>query len=103
MLNAARTGLVRRCLLISGYFLGAALALLPLLTQAQSQSNIQYTYDAAGNVIGVTRSSTAMPDLTVSNLSVGVISAVGNGSYTIQVTFKVNNIGNAPAVATWYD
>jgi YD repeat-containing protein len=102
-LSAARVGRPPRCLLIlSGCFLGAALAILPVLTHAQTQSEIQYTYDAAGRVIGVTRASNK-PDLTVSNLSVGTISQVCNGSFTIPVTFKVNNIGTATAVATWYD
>jgi hypothetical protein len=43
------------------------------------------------------------PDLTVSNLNVGTIVKNGNGSYSIPVTFQVNNIGGSPAVASWYD
>jgi hypothetical protein len=71
---------------------------------AQSPSQIQYIYDAAGNLIQVTRSAvTPQPDLTVSNLSVGVITRNYNNSFNIPVTFQVNNAGTAAAVATWYD
>ena len=71
---------------------------------AQSQSQFQYIYDAAGSVTQITRSDvTPKPDLTISNVSVGAITANINGSYNIPVTFQVNNIGNATAAATWYD
>jgi hypothetical protein len=76
---------------------------VPLPAQAQVQSEVQYTYDAAGNVIGVTRTSAPKPDLTVTNLSVGIITAVGNGSFSFPVTYQVNNVGSATAVASWYD
>ncbi len=70
----------------------------------QSQSQFQYVYDAAGNLIQVTKSAvTPKPDLTISNLAVGVISLNGNGSFNIPVTFRVNNIGSSSALATWYD
>lgn len=60
------------------FLVGGVLAMLALAVQAQSQSNYEYTYDAAGKVIGVIRLSTPMPDLTVDNLSLGVISANTN-------------------------
>ncbi len=102
-LDAARAGLLQRCLLILGrYFLGAAFAMAPMLSAAQSQS-VQYTYDAAGRLVGVTNGSVSLPDLTVSNLTVGAITSPGNGSYSIPVTFQVNNIGTGLAVAAWYD
>ncbi|HTR58587.1 MAG TPA: hypothetical protein VMM27_10455 [Casimicrobiaceae bacterium] len=80
------------------------LALATQLAIAQAQPEILYTYDAAGNLIGVTRTTTAnKPDLTVTNLSIGVITAVGDGSFRFPVTFDVNNVGGATAVASWYD
>ena len=103
-LRAAQAGWApRRLLILSTYLLGAWLPTVPLPAYAQAQSEIQYMYDAAGNVIGVTRTSAPKPDLTVSNTSVGLITAVGDGSFRFPVTFQVNNIGNATAVATWYD
>ncbi len=49
---------------------------------AQSQSQFQYIYDAAGSVTQITRSDvTPKPDLTISNVSVGAITANINGSY----------------------
>ncbi len=41
--------------------------------------------------------------MTVSNVSVGAIVKNGNGSYSIPVSFQVNNIGGSTALATWYD
>jgi hypothetical protein len=93
----------RRLLLLGTYLLGAWLLTVPLPAQAQAQSEIQYTYDAAGNVIGVTRTSAPKPDLTVTNLSVGIITAVGNGSFSFPVAYQVNNVGSTTAVASWYD
>ena len=70
----------------------------------QTQSRVQYTYDAAGNLIQVTRSAvTPKPDLAITNLAVGVISFNANGSFNVPVTFQVNNIGTSAALATWYD
>lgn len=81
-----------------GLVLGVSVA------QAQGSSQVQYLYDAAGNVIQITRSAaTPKPDLTVSNLSVGVIWRDANGAYNLPVSFRVNNVGTAAAVATWYD
>jgi YD repeat-containing protein len=101
--GSERTHATRLLRVIAACLFGTILVVAPQLVQAQAQSEIQYTYDAAGNVIGVTRTSAPKPDLTVSNLSVGIITAVGNGSFSFPVTFQVNNIGNATAVATWYD
>jgi len=42
-------------------------------------------------------------DLTVSNLSVGAISANASGGFGIAATFQVNNIGSGAARAPWYD
>jgi hypothetical protein len=44
-----------------------------------------------------------LPDLTVSNLSVGTIVKNSNGSYSIPATFQVNNIGGSAAQPTWHD
>ena len=68
----------------------------------QTQSQIQYSYDAAGNLVQVTRAAITA-DLTVTNLSVGSITINANASYNIPVTFQVNNIGTGTATATWYD
>lgn len=68
---------------------------------AQTASQIQYTYDAAGNVIGIARVS--KPDLTVSNLTIGTIRDTSTGAYNIPVTFQVNNVGIAAATGTWVD
>ncbi len=71
---------------------------------AQTASQIQYVYDAAGNLVQVTRSViTPQPDLSVSNLTVGVIAINANGSYSVPVSFQVNNVGTSAATATWYD
>jgi hypothetical protein len=65
---------------------------------------IQYSYDAAGNVIELTRSPlSARPDLTVRNLSIGKITVNANGSFNIPATFEVHNIGWATAQGTWTD
>jgi hypothetical protein len=86
-------------------FWGAAgSSILANLAFGQSQSQLQYVYDAVGNLIQVTRSDVMpRPDLTISNLSVGAITGSVNRSYNIPVTFQVNNIGTATAAATWYD
>ena len=68
----------------------------------QSPSQVQYSYDAAGNLAAVTRIA-IVADLTVSNLAVGAITINGNGSYNIPVMFQVNNVGTGAATATWYD
>ena len=82
----------------------ASLVVFSSLSVGQTQSHLRYTYDAAGNRIQVTRSPvTPQPDLTISNLAVGVIAANGNGSFNIPVTFQVSNMGTSAAVATWYD
>ena len=74
------------------------------LSWGQTQSHLRYVYDAAGNLTQVTRAPvTPQPDLTISNLTVGVIAANGNGSFNIPVTFQVNNVGTSAALATWYD
>jgi hypothetical protein len=65
------------------------------------QSQIQYTYDAAGNLVQVTRIT--KPDLVISNLAVGLIGQHPGGGYDITASFTVSNAGNAPAIATWYD
>src|SRR5208283_5364706 len=44
----------------------------------------------------------ALPDFTVSNLSVGTIIKNSNGSHSIPVTFTVNNIGGSSSAPTWY-
>jgi len=81
-----------------------ALTLLSTALRAEPQAGIQYTYDAAGNLTGAMRTASGnKPDLTVSDLSVGVITAVGNGSFSFPVTFQVHNVGGAPAAASWYD
>jgi CARDB len=82
----------------------ASLMLASSPNWGQTQSQVRYVYDAAGNLTQVTRSAvTPRPDLTISNLAVGVISASGNGSFNIPATFQVNNIGTSAALATWYD
>ena len=82
----------------------ASLVMFSGMSLGQTQSHLRYAYDAAGNLIQVTRSPvTPQPDLTISNLAVGVIAANGNGSFNIPVTFQVSNIGTSAAVATWYD
>jgi len=77
-------------------------ATAPALGQTATQ--MQYFYDAAGNLVQVTRTpTTPQPDLTVTKLAIGAISANANLSYNIPVTFQVNNVGTATAAATWYD
>ena len=97
----ARTSRRRRTIAVA---LAASLIAAPTVSTGQSQSQVQYTYDAAGNLIGLARSAVgASPDLTVSNLTVGMVTVNGNGSFNIPVSFQVNNIGTAVAGATWYD
>jgi hypothetical protein len=82
----------------------AVLAVAANTAFGQTQSQLQYVYDAAGNLIQVTRSAIVpQPDLTVSNLAAGLISGNVDGSYAIPVAFQVNNIGTSPALAPWYD
>src|SRR5205814_6771 len=45
----------------------------------------------------------AKPDLTVSNVSVGVIAVSQSGSYSFPVTYTVTNGGGSSAAPTWYD
>src|SRR5260221_1144998 len=94
----------RRLFARLAFCLSASLSLASGPCWAQTESQVQYIYDAARNLIQVTRSNVpAQPDLTVSNLAVGAIIFNANGSYGIPVTFQVNNIGFATATATWYD
>ena len=82
--------------------LSFVLTVSPLL--AQQQSRVQYSYDPAGNLIQVVRSTVALqPDLIVNNLSVGVIAANANGSFNVPVAFQVKNAGTSAALAPWYD
>ena len=84
--------------------LGLVLGAWVVVAAAQTTSQVQYTYDATGNLVAVTRSAVnASPDLTVSNLAVGMVTVNGNGSFNIPVSFQVNNVGTAAAGATWYD
>jgi hypothetical protein len=93
-----------RALSTAAFFGALAWGVCAGSASAQTQSQIQYTYDAAGNLIQVTRSAvTPKADLTVTNLSVGSISKNGDGSFNVPATFRINNIGNSAAVATWYD
>lgn len=69
----------------------------------QTVPQIQYTYDAAGNLTGITRGTAAKPDLNVSNVVVGTISANLDNSFNIPLTFQVNNVGSVTASPTWYD
>ncbi len=76
---------------------------LPSLAPGQSQSQVQYSYDAAGNLIGATRPSGPAPDLTVSSLAIGLIVKNDDGSFSITATYTVVNSGDAVAAPTWYD
>ena len=67
----------------------------------QPATQIQFTYDAAGNLIQATR--VVKPDLTVTNLSVGAIGVQTSGAYTIPVSFQVNNVGTGEATGNWTD
>lgn len=80
-----------------------ALAFLLAVGDATSQTpaQIQYTYDTAGNIVQVARVS--KPDLTVSNLAIGAITPLMGGSYSIPVSFTVNNVGNVAATGAWTD
>ncbi|MFO1323216.1 MAG: CARDB domain-containing protein [Burkholderiales bacterium] len=90
--------------LLASFLLVVCGGMVPSSSVGQTQTQIQYTYDAAGNVIQVTRSQVVpKPDLTITSYSVGTISAVAGGAYSIPVTFQVSNIGNAEAAGTWTD
>jgi hypothetical protein len=45
----------------------------------------------------------ARPDLVVTNASVGSITRNVNGTYTLSVTFSVQNSGTVTAQPNWYD
>jgi hypothetical protein len=93
-----------RCLVMPALAcLTAAFALAAAPASGQAQSQVQYLYDAAGNLISVARSAVLLPDLTVSNLAVGAISVNADHSFNIPVTFQVSNTGSGPANASWYD
>jgi hypothetical protein len=80
------------------------LAILAIPYAALADDLVQYTYDAAGNIVGITRTTIApRPDLRATNLAVGSISVNADGGYNIPVTFTVSNVGTAAAVATWLD
>ncbi|MFO1324748.1 MAG: CARDB domain-containing protein [Burkholderiales bacterium] len=96
-------GRVCRRLIVPASLLIVAVA-TPVRADAQAQTQIQYVYDAVGNVLQVTRSAAVpVPDLTVSNVSVGTITAVVGGAYSIPVTFRVSNVGTGDATGTWTD
>lgn len=59
--------------------------------------------DEANNTSSASVTLPPLPDLSVSNLSVGTITVNGNGSYNIPVTFTVTNAGSGNAKAAWYD
>ena len=68
---------------------------------AHAQSQIQYSYDPAGNLVRVQR--IGKPDLVVSSLSVSSIAQHSGGGYDIAASFTVTNAGNVAAVAPWSD
>lgn len=71
---------------------------------AQGQSQIQYSYDAAGRLVGVTRTELVpKPDLVISDLVVGYAARQANGSYLIPVSFRVTNSGTLAATPPWTD
>lgn len=83
-------------------FRGAlAVVSFTLAQQALGQAQVQYTYDAAGNVVQVSR--VGKPDLRVSGLSVSSIAQHPLGGYDISASFTVSNAGNVAASPTWYD
>ncbi len=67
----------------------------------QSPAQIQFTYDAAGNLVQATR--LAQPDLIISNVAVGAITAQTSGAYAIPISFQVSNVGAGEATGTWTD
>ena len=79
----------------------AAIVVASSITFGQSPAQIQFSYDAAGNLVQATR--VALPDLIVTNLAVGTISAQTSGAYTIPVSFQVSNVGAGEATGTWTD
>lgn len=71
---------------------------------AQGQSQIQYSYDAAGRLVGVTRTELVpKPDLVISDLVVGYAARQANGSYLIPVSFRVTNSGALASTPPWTD
>ena len=66
-------------------------------------ANVVYEADENNNVQAASITLPTRPDLTVSNLSIGAITRNGDNSYTIPVTFQVNNVGASGAQAPWYD
>ena len=77
------------------------LASQPSVVLGQFPGQLRYTYDAAGNVVGIDRIT--KPDLTVSNLVLRQLGSLPTGAYSISVTFQVNNSGNTVATGTWTD
>lgn len=57
----------------------------------------------ANNVYSASVTLPPLPDLSVSNFSVGTITVNGNGSYNIPITFTVTNVGSGNAKGSWYD
>ena len=93
---------------IASWFTTIACGLIIAITSdssfSQTPAQVQYTYDAAGNVIQITRAAAApLPDLTITNAVVGTVTVNINGSFNIPVSFQVNNAGNGVATATWAD
>jgi len=86
---------------IAACFVAALAMLLPASSSGQTPAQIQFTYDAAGNLIQATR--VVQPDLTVTSLTVGAIGVQTSGAYTIAVSFQVNNVGTGEATGSWTD
>jgi YD repeat-containing protein len=59
--------------------------------------------DETNNASGAAITIPTLPDLMVSDLSVGTITVNTDGSYSIPITYTVTNNGGSSAKSSWYD
>ncbi|MGE0331387.1 MAG: hypothetical protein AB7P37_11900 [Ramlibacter sp.] len=71
-----------------------------LTVRTPDPDNAGNTFVSAAQILTV-RTPSDKPDLTVSNVVVGAVSANADGSYRFAVSYRVNNVGGVPAPGGW--
>jgi YD repeat-containing protein len=90
--------------LLASSTIGTSGGVIPVQTLPVSGSYSVFVSPAAINTGSMTLHLGA-PDLTVSGVTppANAIGPNGNGSYSIPLSFTINNIGSSPAQPGWYD
>ncbi len=68
-----------------------------------SPSGVLTESDESNNVASIPITLPTRPDLIASGVTVGTITVNADGSYTVPVTFTVQNTGGSAAKGGWYD